>query len=299
MATILVIDDKIDNLIAINAIISDAFPNVEVITSTSGEEGVKLAISGEPDVILLDIVMPGMDGFEVCRQIKGIKSLDNIPVVFVTALKESRENRIRALNAGAEAFLSKPIDDTELTAQIRAMLKIREANINKRDEKQRLESLVAKRTENLERELRERIAAEILLRKSEERFRLLIEQMEQSLAVHEIILNDTGVPVDYRFLDINPGFEKHTGLKRENLIGRTVLEVLPNTERYWIERYGEVALTGTPATFDEFSRELNRYYSVVAYRPQKNQFATVITDITEYKLAEKKLLTSDKIYNHV
>jgi PAS domain S-box-containing protein len=299
MATILVIDDKIDNLIAINAIISDAFPNVEVITSTSGEEGVKLAISGEPDVILLDIVMPGMDGFEVCRQIKGIKSLDNIPVVFVTALKESRENRIRALNAGAEAFLSKPIDDTELTAQIRAMLKIREANINKRDEKLRLESLVAKRTENLERELRERIAAEILLRKSEERFRLLIEQMEQGLAVHEIILNDTGVPVDYRFLDINPGFEKHTGLKRENLIGRTVLEVLPNTERYWIERYGEVALTGTPATFDEFSRELNRYYSVVAYRPQKNQFATVITDITEYKLAEKKLLTSDKIYNHV
>ncbi len=299
MATILAIDDMHDNLIAINAIIKDAFPDVNVITAISGEEGVRLALSEEPDIILLDIVMPGMDGFEVCRQIKEIRTLENTPVVFITALKESRENRIRALDAGAEAFLSKPIDDTELTAQLKAMLKIRSANLFRRDEKLRLESLVAKRTENLERELRERITAELSLRKSEEKFRSLITQMEQGLAVHEIVTDENGVPVDYIFLDINPGFEKLTGLKRESIIGKRVLEVLPNTERYWIERYGEVALTGRPATFQDFARELKRYYSVVAYRPQINQFATVITDVTENKIAEKRLMMSDKIYNHV
>jgi diguanylate cyclase (GGDEF)-like protein/PAS domain S-box-containing protein/putative nucleotidyltransferase with HDIG domain len=148
---ILAIDDNWDNLVILKALINDTFPDVEVITTHNGLQGIALAIEQEPDVILLDIVMPGMDGFETCQKLKAEKVTNEIPVVFVTAVKEDKGNRIRALECGAEAFLAKPIDESELTVQIRVMLKIRAANIEKQDEKRRLAALVSEKTKELEK----------------------------------------------------------------------------------------------------------------------------------------------------
>jgi PAS domain S-box-containing protein len=127
------------------------------------------------------------------------------------------------------------------------------------------------------------------LKESEIKFRNLVNQMQFGLAVHEIILDDKGKPVDYRFLDLNPGFERVTGLKKDEIIGKTVLEVLPDTEKQRIEKYGEVALTGKPVSFENYARELDRHYSVLAYRPQPNQFAVVTEDITRRKRSEEAL----------
>ena len=127
------------------------------------------------------------------------------------------------------------------------------------------------------------------LRESEDKFRTLITQMQLGLAVHEIILDESGNPVDYRFVDINPSFERLTGLKREICLGKTVLEVMPLTENYWIEKYGHVALTGEPLFFENQSIELGKYFSVVAYRPRKNEFAVIVEDITERRRAEAEI----------
>ncbi|MBN1925395.1 MAG: PAS domain S-box protein, partial [Prolixibacteraceae bacterium] len=126
-------------------------------------------------------------------------------------------------------------------------------------------------------------------REDEVKFRNLVNQMQMGLAVHEIILDNNGNPVDYRFLDINPGFERVTGLKRKEILGKTIMEVLPETEKAWIERYGKVALSGEAVSFENYARELNRHYSVVAYRPQPNQFATIIEDISTRKQAEEAI----------
>ena len=75
------------------------------------------------------------------------------------------------------------------------------------------------------------------------RYRLLFDTMLDGFALHEIICNEAGKPVDYRFLEINPAFERLTGLRAADLIGKTVLETMPDTESVWIERYGAVALT--------------------------------------------------------
>jgi two-component system, cell cycle sensor histidine kinase and response regulator CckA len=159
---ILAIDDKPDNLTAIKAVLSDVFPGVRVLTALNGHGGIELALAEDPDVVLLDIIMPGMDGFEVCRKLKDDESLKHIPVVFLTALKTDRDSRIKALEAGAEAFLSKPLDEAELTAQIRAMSKIKRAGILQRQENERLTLLVSERTRELEQELawRKRTEAE-------------------------------------------------------------------------------------------------------------------------------------------
>lgn len=299
MAKILAIDDIEDNLITLNAIIRDSFPDIRVLTARTGQKGIEIACEESPDVILLDIVMPGMDGFDVCSYLKSDPRTGDIPVVFLTALKETRQNRIKALESGAEAFLSKPIDETELIAQVKAMLKIKQANDSRKDEKARLEELVKKRTQALENELKERRRAENELRSSEEKFRTLVNEMQQGVAIHKIILNNEGVPCDYSFIDMNPSFEKLTGLKREDVIGRRVMEILPGTEPFWIERYGRVALTGKPEMFENFSGELGKHYRVVAFRNRINEFAVVIEDITEKIKYEHKLKTSEKIFNHV
>jgi len=148
---ILVIDDKRDNLISIKALIKEFFPEAEIWTAQSGSEGIEMAKESVPDVILIDIVMPGLDGFEVCHRLKADRNLSEIPVIFLTALKGDKENRVKALEAGGEAFLLKPVEVSELKAQILAMLKIREASMEKLDEKERLEKLVEERTAELHR----------------------------------------------------------------------------------------------------------------------------------------------------
>ena len=172
---ILTIDDNQDNLITLKALIKEAFPKSVVFPATNGKDGFKLAILEDPDVILLDIVMPGMDGFEVCRRLKHDPVLCDIPVVFITALKGDKETRIKALYSGVEAFLSKPIDESELTAQIRAMVKIKDGNKKKVLEKAELEEIVANRTKQLEQEFSDRIRAEIDLREKEVQYKNLAD----------------------------------------------------------------------------------------------------------------------------
>ncbi len=151
MIKILAIDDIVDNLISLKAIIKDAFPDSILYTAQSGLKGIELAIGHNPDVILLDIVMPDMDGFEVCKQLKQDERVLNIPVVFLTSLNGDKTNRIKALEVGAEAFLSKPIDEIDLTAQIKAMAKIKLHLDQKQNEKERLAKLVSEQTLELQK----------------------------------------------------------------------------------------------------------------------------------------------------
>jgi PAS domain S-box-containing protein len=130
------------------------------------------------------------------------------------------------------------------------------------------------------------------LRISEERYRSLFDNMTEGFAVHEIITNEQGEAVDYIFLDINHAFEQLTGLKRSELLGKRVRDVMPNTESYWIENYGKVALTGEPSHFEDYSAVLGRWYEVFAYRTAPKQFAVIFTDITVRKETEKALTSS-------
>src|SRR3989339_996781 len=143
---ILAIDDNDDNLLSLSALICEMFPEATVLTANSGEKGLLLAEKEDPHVILLDILMPGMDGYEVCKRLKSDKKLSRIPVVFITALRSDKESRIKALECGAEAFITKPMDEYELTAQIQAMLKIKEANNRNDIENELLTALVEART---------------------------------------------------------------------------------------------------------------------------------------------------------
>lgn len=117
----------------------------------------------------------------------------------------------------------------------------------------------------------------------------LFDNMQEGFALHEIICNEKGNPMDYAFLDINKKFEQIMNLKKEDIIGRRVKEILPKTENYWIEKYGEIAVNGGHTNFIEYSIEVDKYFSVSVYSPQKNQFATIFIDITDQIKSSSKL----------
>ncbi len=143
---------------------------------------------------------------------------------------------------------------------------------------------------SIARDISERKEAHRIIMESEEKYRTMITQMQLGIAVHEIICDDNGTPVDYSFIDVNESFEKLTGLKKESIVGKRVLDIMPETESTWIEKYGYVALTGEPLQFEDYSKEMNKFYSVVAYRPRPMHFAVIIDDITDRKNSESELI---------
>ena len=124
---------------------------------------------------------------------------------------------------------------------------------------------------------------------------LLINEMIDGFALHEIICDDSGAPVDYRFLDVNRAFEKLTTLNREDIVGKTAREVIPDIGESWIRRYGRVALTGEGTQFEDYFPALNQSYSIRAYSPRRGQFAVVFTDITKQKQLEEQFRHAQKM----
>jgi len=130
------------------------------------------------------------------------------------------------------------------------------------------------------------ITGEYALRRD---YQVLFQEMLEAFALHTMIYNEAGRPIDYRFEAVNPAYERLTGLKAEDIIGKTVLQVMPATEPYWIETYGKVVQTGEPVFFENYSKELGRYYEVTAFRPAANQFACIFTETTRRKMVEIQL----------
>ena len=228
---ILAIDDNRDNLITLKAIIYEVLPQSVVYVELSGQGGIASARKNDPDVILLDIVMPGLDGYEVCKIIKADEQLSETPIIFLTALKGDKQSRILALEAGGEAFLAKPVDSTELKAQILAMLKIKEAARYKKDKRQQLEEQVQKRTEELKSaniaalnlledlnsEIEIRKQSELELKKSEEKFRNIF----QKNVVVKLIID----PENGNIIDANQAASEFYGWPMETLQKMNIIQI--------------------------------------------------------------------------
>lgn len=123
-ARVLVVDDIPVNVKLLEAKLLVEY--YEVITASDGPSALKLVEEQSPDIILLDVMMPGMDGYEVCRRIKSNPATSHVPVVMVTALNEVRD-RVVGLEAGADDFLTKPVNDVALFARIRSLVRLKRA----------------------------------------------------------------------------------------------------------------------------------------------------------------------------
>lgn len=135
----------------------------------------------------------------------------------------------------------------------------------------------------------------VALLKSEKKFRQLFEHSINGFALHEVVRNQEGEVVDFRYLDANDAFEVHTGIKCDDAIGKLATEVLPGIENSdLIKTYADVATTGVAIRFETFYEPLQRYYIITAFSPEPNQFATIFTDITESMTAVEAIKESEQ-----
>lgn len=252
---ILIIDDNPEFSQGLKMLLSN--DDIELFTALSGEEGLQEFSRYSPDLVILDIVMPGMDGFEVCRRIRSDPANSNVFVVMMSGFKITSDQQATGLEAGADGYIARPVPNRELLARIRTFIRLKRAE-------KRLEV-------------------------SENKYKTLFNTMIVAYAHHQIITDESGKPCDYRFLNVNPEFERITGLSSNAVIGKTILEILPSTEPVWIEKYGQVAQTGEEIRFVEFSGSFNKHYEVYAFSPARGEFSTLFFDVTNRIAAEKKI----------
>jgi two-component system CheB/CheR fusion protein len=124
-------------------------------------------------------------------------------------------------------------------------------------------------------DISELMEADRRVRDSERRYRQLFDELPIGIGLAKIILDENGAPWDYRYLEINPAFERITGLRAADFLGRNFREVLPNLEEVWVLRFGQVAITGVPDEFEHYAQDLGRHYTVRAYQPMPGHFVVL------------------------
>ncbi len=117
-------------------------------------------------------------------------------------------------------------------------------------------------------------------------FRMLFHAMEEGVALHDLVCGPGGQPLDYRIIDANPAFERHTGIKPSNAIGRLASEVYATVQAPFLETFARVAITGEPVSFEEYFIPMARHFKISVVSPRSGSFATVFMDITEQKRIE-------------
>ncbi len=145
MSRILVVDDNADNRYSMRLLLD----GYNVIEAASGEEGIRVARAERPDCILLDVRMPGVDGYVVCQELRRDDATRSIPIILVTAHDRDTQSVVRGLAAGADDYVTKPVAQEELLARVRAMLRVRDLQDQLEALNETLERQVRRRTEDL------------------------------------------------------------------------------------------------------------------------------------------------------
>jgi hypothetical protein len=224
----------------------------------SGVEEAAAALEAQPpDLFVSSLTAPGPEGRRICRALRspGHTRWREVPILLIQETPVGEEAERIAAESGADGLLPFPIEANRLVESVRRLLAERHGSN----------------------------AVE------PQHYELVFSHMLDGCAVHEMIWDAEGRPADYRFLAANPAFECMTGLQAAAIVGKTVLEVLPGTERHWIENYGQVALTGEPCRFESYHAGLGKHFEVVAFRPAAGQFACTFRDITERKESDKQI----------
>lgn len=266
LATVLVVDDAPEYVLNIKGILAGYY---KIMVATSGAKALEIAGAALPDIILLDIVMPELDGFEVCRRLKQSESTRDIPVIFISSLNESADEEMGFALGGVD-YITKPISPSIMLARVRTHIELRRTSL------------------------------------MQAREQVLLAQKE---AFENLTVVANGIPaliahVDarQRYLYVNSSYARWTGFAVEEILSRQISDVMPEDSYHQSAAYIEKVLSGEPC-FNEQTVSINgrKRIHFVSFVPQLNDrgevksFFVLITDITDLRQVTEQLLHSQKM----
>lgn len=265
---VLLVDDQPANLLAMEAALETL--GVDFVRAISGEQALAALEKQDFAAVLLDVRMPGMDGFEVAREIRSRPRSRFTPILFVTAGDDPDEAMLSAYALGAVDFLAKPLRTEILKAKVGVFVELYRSKEELR--------------------LRERRDFEQRLEAKEERYRALFESIDEGFCVIRLQRDAQGTVRDYRVEEANQAFTMHTGIP--NPVGRSTRELVPGYDGSRFPVYDRVARTGEPTRFVQEEKAMNRWFDIYCSRlggPGSDLVAVLFSDITQRLLAEQDL----------
>jgi PAS domain S-box-containing protein len=271
---ILIVDDNPDNLELLFFFLSDS--NFTVLLATDGKSAIEKVESAQPDLIILDVMMPGIDGFETCRRLKANESSKDIPVIFMTALSETVD-KLRGFNLGAVDYLTKPIQEEELKARVTTHITLRNLNRSLLEQNLRLEQEIRKRQQK-EDELR-------------------LSNQAIAASSNGIVIADAREP-DLPIIYINPAFERMTGYSAQEIIGRNCRFLQgPDKDQPALNELRSALRGGRDCkvVLSNYRKDGTRFWNELSVSPiydgagNLTHFVGIQMDITERKQAQEEL----------
>jgi len=279
LGKILVVDDNSANIRLLYNLLSES--GYHVLVARDGERAIQVVETANPDLILLDVMMPGIDGFDTCSRLKENPLTSDIPVIFMTALADTID-KIKGLNLGAVDYITKPFQLEEVLAHVKVHLKLR--NLTK---------LLQEQNSLLQQEIQERKLVQEALQESEQKYRFLVETSQDIIFFCD---------AQGRFSFVNQAVKKIHGYEPEEMIGRPFTDFVPLE---YVTKYQEVfyrILVGEPCFQYETihiakdNRRINLLFNVIVVRDAQGNVLGVMgtaSDITERKQAEDALRQSE------
>ncbi len=281
MKKILLIDDNAENLFVLEELLSSVMPDTQVIAAQSGVQGIKKCLQEKPDVVLLDIVMPEMSGFEVCKRIKSNKNIHHLPVAFITAMEMAQKDMVSAIQAGADGFISKPVNKNELVSLLEKLFALKDLEDEKIKEKRQLQRELTKSqtlSQNKESRLRETESRMLLLANA-------IQSISECVCITDL---------SKKILFVNEAFIKTYGYQHEELLGASLQSFI--SEVHYEEEIGsweETTLKGGWSGEQLHKRKNGEEFPVhvstsLVYDEEQQVVAAIgiISDITSQKYKE-------------
>ena len=267
-STILIVDDQPTNLKMLFSFLQES--GFKVLVAQSGESAITKLEKVAPDLILLDVMLPGLDGFETCRRLKATAETQDIPVIFMTALSEPLD-KIKGLKVGAVDYITKPFQQEEVLARIENQLKIRRLSAQLEAQNQQLQQ-------------------------SESLLASVLHTSQDGVMVFEAMRDSWGKIYDFKWILANPATEKMTGRTTHELLGKQLLVELPGNRKAGLfDRYVTVVETGIPQEH-EFYYDYDGIKAWFVHVAVKlgDGFAVTFRDITDRKQAADALLIAQK-----
>ncbi|ACV63760.1 signal transduction histidine kinase, nitrogen specific, NtrB [Desulfofarcimen acetoxidans DSM 771] len=281
---ILMVDDRPENLLALEAVLISQ--NYNLVRAYSGEEALKCVLKNDFALILLDVQMPGLDGFETARLIRSRKKSKNVPIVFITAINQANEFVVQGYKLGAMDYIIKPFHPDTLKIKIELYISIYR-------DRENLEKLVQARTSDLsaankrlQQEVMERIEVSERLAKSNERIASILESTTDAFFA---------LDGQWRFIYVNSAAERLWGITREKLIGKIMWDEFPEAIGTSLEsEYYKAVFRQKAVHFEAFLPVMHRWVEVHAY-PYQDGLSVYFHDISERKRAEREIARLDRL----